>query len=497
MRFFSIKKLPLLLCACLLLCTGCEDPHPVRSYLQKLGMVDPDEYRDEPETGTDWSGSIPGIWSPQQTQAPLPEEPVTPIAAEVLEPEPVDEDAVNSSVDELIQRMRQQTGLDAWDTAASSETGAGVGIEVETTEDAYSDAAAQRTRNAIGLTTAGIRQTRAELSGLYAYEHLSDEGQGLYAEIYTILTMRGEDIVISTLDEKVMDIVYHFVIADHPELFYVDGYSYTRYKRGDRLVKIGFGGIYNCSEQIQEARAQKLEENAQQWLAGLPAGADQYEIAKYIYEKVIEHTEYVPDAPENQQITSVLLYGASVCQGYARAMQYLLNLCRVEATLVTGDVEGGPHAWVLALIDGSYTYIDPTWGDASYQVAEGGAGDNTKFPMINYSYLCVTSQELSRTHTVTDIVPQPACTDMSVNYYVREGEYFIEFDTSALAKLFERRYGDGSNNVTIKCSTRELYDTMVDSLIHKQGIMGYLRGENTSFSYSLLEDQYTIIVWLS
>ena len=495
-----IKRCGLILSTCAVFCltlTGCGGDHPVRSYLQKLGLVYPDEYLED-SAGSDRTGTLPGIWSAQEDTGSESGTADSKEASTTVyqEETPVDEHAVNGDVDDLIGRLRQEAGLDEWRSSDDSGASHHIDAEVDSTDTLYSDAAAQRARNAIGLTTAGIREVRAQQTGLYAYEHLNDDGQKLYAELYTILTERAEDIIISTMDEQVLDTVFHFLMADHPEIFYVDGYRYTRYMRGDKLLKIGFTGNYNCSASVQAARQVRIDEAAEEWLEGAPSG-DDYEIARYIYETVINRTEYDVDAADSQNITSVLMYGRSVCQGYARATQYLLNRCRVEATLVTGEVGGVGHAWVLALIDGSYTYIDTTWGDASYQLAQVGAGENTKLPMINYSYLCVTTQELARTHDITDSIPQPSCTDMSVNYYVRENEYFTSYDTARVGELFERRYGDGSNNVTIKCSTGDVYDALVDSLIRKQEVFGYLHGENDSFAYSLLEDQYTIIIWLS
>ena len=86
---------------------------------------------------------------------------------------------------------------------------------------------------------------------------------------------------------------------------------------------------------------------------------------------LILRTEYEQGSADSQTICSVLLNQRSVCQGYAKTFQYLCQLAGIPAMLVTGDVNGEGHAWNIVFLDGDWYYIDPTWGDASYQREEG------------------------------------------------------------------------------------------------------------------------------
>ena len=336
----------------------------------------------------------------------------------------------------------------------------------------------------------------------FAYESLDAQEQIWYGEIAQALGEMADTVKLSGeplaqgLDEQDIDKIFQCVMVDHPEIFYTTGYTYTKYTRGEQTIGIDFAGNYEMTKEEAAERAEAIRTVAEQWLAEIPAELSEYEKVKAVYEKIIFSTEYDLNAADNQNIASVFLGGASVCQGYAKATQYLLNHLGVLCTLVQGTVDTGEaHAWNLVQVDGDYYYVDTTWGDASYRMEDGSEGSNLS--EINYDYLCVTTQDLLRTHRIEGVVPMPECTATAANYYVQEGTYVTTYDPEQLQQIFDRAQENGRADVTLKCADETCYEEISHALIEEQEIFSYLQGEHSTITYAQNRKQLSLTFWVT
>lgn len=330
----------------------------------------------------------------------------------------------------------------------------------------------------------------------FYYDRLSNTDKRIYKSILdALLSCEKAAFDASCLDS--LDRVFTCVMNDHPEIFYVYGYTCTKEFLGDKLQQVYLEGTKNVEKDEIAKRKSTLEQKTNSILADLAGVTDPYEITKYIYKFIIDNTEYDLHAVDNQNICSVFLNGKSVCQGYAKAFQYLLQKMGIQAALVQGTVQdGGSHAWNIVQLDGEYYYVDVTWGDASYSMANENKVVQEKKLGINYDYMCVTTSEICKTHWIDPIVNLPICVAEKDNYYRREGFYFTDVDDAGLQAAFSKEYEKESESITLKCSDASVYNEMCNYLLEEQKIFSYLQNGGGSVNYANNDAMCTISFWL-
>ena len=330
----------------------------------------------------------------------------------------------------------------------------------------------------------------------YGDSQLSGDEEQLYREILNSLLSCQEETELSVKDPEMVEHVFRYVMADHPEIFYADGYEVTTYRLGTEIRRITFTGTWTLESDEILSRRTQLEAAAALWLEGLPDGTDDFEKAKYIYDALILRTEYEQGSADSQNICSVLLNQRSVCQGYAKTFQYLCQLAGIPAMLVTGEVNGEGHAWNIVFLDGDWYYIDPTWGDASYQ-REEGEETPTLTETVNYDYFCVTTQEIERTHSMDDNQLLPVCSAVQDQYYRHEGLYLQSADKEKIDEIFVRAAQKGAPMVCFQCADDTVYQEVYRLLIEEQGIFAYLPESETTAAYLDSDRERTFYFWFT
>lgn len=341
----------------------------------------------------------------------------------------------------------------------------------------------------------GQEEDLQDHSGLFYFEKLDENKKQVYGEIYAAIVSRNERD-LSTLDTELVGDLYQFVLWDHPEIFYSNAYNVVQQLIDDKVIKLTIQPVYQMTQEEADSNQAHIDRYLNTFNAALPGGLDTYGKIKFVYEYLIEQTEYELGCANSQNICSVFVNHKSVCAGYTKATQYLLRELGIPATVVHGSVNGEGHAWNLVWVDGSPYYLDTTWGDASYTVSgETPDFDASKVPPVSYDYFLITARELQMTHVIDHQEYYPPVTDTQYNYYRHEGLYFESCDEQMLQAAFDKAYAAGDKSLTVKCASGALLEEMKHTLLDEQGIFSYVRGLD-KFYYNINDSMHTMTFWL-
>lgn len=244
------------------------------------------------------------------------------------------------------------------------------------------------------------------------YAMLEQTVRPLYHQVYAnAMNLTVSFTPVTNVSVEQLKTVFEAVYNDHPELFWLDtGYT-CKYLKSGSCVEVTLK--YNdAADHIDSAR-QEFQGAAQAVLSGAQALGSDGEKERYVHDALMQLVEYDSGAPMNQSAYSALVGGRSVCAGYARAFQYLMQCLGIPCYYCTGYA-GEDHAWNIVKLDGSYCNVDVTWNDTD---------------PATYDYYNKTDREFGSTHVRTGLsVYLPACTSEGVGTLPSEGTQTSDLD---------------------------------------------------------------------
>lgn len=339
-----------------------------------------------------------------------------------------------------------------------------------------------------------------EYDQLLQYQHLTDIEQQCYGQVYTALreysqentyihdadgqSLPGLRISISgiQLSKDELSRVFEAILHDNPQFFYLHRtYSLEGHEINGQSVYDTLVLQYTMDIEQRNTATQQLESTVANILQSIPNSDDDYDIERYLHDRVLAICSYDDQAAasSSQQFADAysaygtLVKGKAVCEGYAKAMQLLLNRAGIPTTVVLGQsVEDGiAHMWNLVNINGSFYFLDATWNDNEQQP--------------QYAYFNVTTEQLQRTHIIAEQLYIETCTAQADNYYIRNNTYIDTFDRDIIAETIADRikagdtaihlqFGDGKfENALLFLKNSSLTQKMVNNHLTEQTMWHY------------------------
>ena len=208
------------------------------------------------------------------------------------------------------------------------------------------------------------------------YSMLTAKEKDIYSQLYEELSKGSQkfECKVKGVSADQLTKAIDAVLNDHPELFWIDNqYEYT-YDPDDGSIQdisFDFFDFANTPDKLQNAKV-AFEKAADDILDGARSQPFMVERERAIHDYICKNTTYDESAPYNQSAYSVIVLHRSVCAGYSRAFQYLMNRAGLTCYYVPGTTtdssiagEDGAHAWNIVYLDGEYYNIDVLWDDTA------------------------------------------------------------------------------------------------------------------------------------
>jgi hypothetical protein len=277
-----------------------------------------------------------------------------------------------------------------------------------------------------------------------------------------------------------LEIVINAYRWDYPQHFWLTNrYGYRHYENDDVVQDVT--PTYSMTGNSLKKAKEEFDKTVDAIVAKVTPDMSQFELEKYFHDYLASIISY-QNSSNAHNAYGALLEGIAVCEGYAKAFQYLLYQVGIMNTVVSGTsmIPGTStpenHAWNLVLIDGEYYYVDLTWDDQQ--------------DYIFYAYFNITTDRLKEDHTLDPLAYSlPQCTSQKANYFHIYGGIMDEFSTQTIVNA-SRKNGNFSR-VFLNGDTNNFRNELINNLLPIKQQLNYV--VNPKFSYVSLGRERLIL----
>lgn len=317
----------------------------------------------------------------------------------------------------------------------------------------------------------------------YYYNSLEKDEKIAYELIMAEIGNFPKKIRIPVIDDEGLSDVFDALHYDNADFFFLG--------ENCNIETTSFGTCYFVPKYVMsytryESAMEELGKIKQEVLAATANLSDDFDKELYIHDLIVENCSYVEEiGGEYSSSYGCLVNGKASCEGYAKAMKYLLDAVDIENYMIYGVTETDSedddgHAWNVAKINSDYYHVDATWDDP----VDAESGNK-------YSYFNLTDEEISKTHTA-DKRFEKVCKETAENYYVKNGIVFDEYNAETVNSLtseFAKQMRLGEDTVSFKMTNKEALREAEKELFDMNGIYGVMLMASTVSGKSMDSDE--------
>lgn len=328
----------------------------------------------------------------------------------------------------------------------------------------------------------------------YYYNKLHLEEKEMYVKIDEAVKTKKKKVILGRYkDENLSEKATRAMTAyfyDNPEYYYISNQYVISIKDfiSAKRLTINLEYIIETNDEIAQADI-KFQKAVDKFInENITESMTDFEKEVAIHDALVKNINYyeyqdINKIPAKKHTAySALVEKEAVCDGYSKAFKVLLDKVGIESVIVSGDIEGTPHAWNMVKLDNKYYHVDVT----SDKIEDR----SNKY--VIHKYFNVTDEAISKTHTLDAYFEYPISKDEEYNYYIKNEYYlrYYDFLSSKLEEIASKQ--KDSKILEIKSdngySVRQILDALYDLNF------GNWRSDGkTSVTYNNLDDIYIFV----
>lgn len=241
----------------------------------------------------------------------------------------------------------------------------------------------------------------------YYYSQLPKPLQTVYHAIYTGVSALKPSFAVPKVERHTLSEIFLMLRLDHPEIFYLTGFSYRFYPQASNVEFIPeYLFDKNKILEHQKALSARVEK-----LCRPARDMDEWQAEQYIHDFICQNVRYDKlKKPYSHEIIGPLAQGVGVCEGIAKSVKMLCDALGIWCIIALSEAnpENGVtyrHAWNVLRLGNAYYHLDATF-------------DNSlgKDSILRYDYFNLSDELIFRDHE-TLVFPVPTCNDSTQLYY--------------------------------------------------------------------------------
>lgn len=265
---------------------------------------------------------------------------------------------------------------------------------------------------------------KSEKGIYYFYRQLSSSERVVYDELLRGLMDMQTNIQLSSAGSfDLISKMVELVLDDHPEIFWFSGAG----NMSQRGSSFSFQPKYTIGWETKLDREARIRRVVSGFLERSQRCRTDVECLEAAFNYLVKNVSYVDGCADSQNICSALLNHRSVCAGYSKSLQYLMQKMGKECLFISGiTAKKGRHAWNIVKLGGKYYHTDVTFGDRSFSDGTMSGADLPEELAAEYAYLCMNDDEAFRERRITmkESIRLPACTSNQMSWYRRNHLYY-------------------------------------------------------------------------